>query len=461
MNKKKIVTIFLLSFCFVSVWSQELEGTWQGRLVLSFFKQDVRIVMHFTKDSVSGAWSGYVESTNEDARKMDIDIELVGDSLFLDIPSMNTHYAGKYYPDSTAYIGLFKQGVVRLPFKLVKGEEDDILYHRPQKPKRPFPYVEEQVLIENKKDSLMLAGTLTKPKGKGKYPAVILISGSGPEDRDESVFGHKPFLLIADYLTRQGIAVLRCDDRGTAKSTGNYRTATARDFAADVEVQLEYLRSRKDIDKRKIGLLGHSEGGIIAPIVAVKRKEQVAFIALLAAPGMDLFKLLEVQDSLISVSEGETAKEIQKNLEQKRKVFEYVHTLPDSATIADSIDQYLRQEKVSDFVIAATLRQLLNPWMMGYVDFEPVDNLKKLQCPVLAVNGEKDIQVPAVENIELIRRALDAGGNKKYETHIFPGLNHLFQKCSSCTIREYVNLDETFNEEALRVITDWVKKTIN
>lgn len=415
--------------------------------------------MHFEADSLTGELSGYVENSDNEARKTEIDVEQKEDSLFLEIPSMNANYVGKYDADSVGYIGYLRQRGFRMPFKLIKGEDDDILYYRPQKPKRPFPYLEEEVRIENKKDSLVLSGTLTKPKGKGKFPAIILISGSGPEDRDESVFGHKPFLLLADCLTRKGFAVLRCDDRGTAKSTGEYAPATAPDFANDVEVQLDYLRSRKDIDKKKIGLLGHSEGGVIAPMVAVKRKD-VSYVVLLAAPGINMFSILELQDSLISLADGESEAAVHKKLAAKRKLFEFMYTLPDSATIADSIDQYLQREKTSDYVIAITLRQLLSPWMRWYVGFEPTDNLIKLNCAVLAINGERDLQVPAEENIRAIERALKAGGNKYYQTNILPGLNHLFQKCTTGNVSEYVNIDETMNPAALDLIGEWLLTVI-
>jgi dipeptidyl aminopeptidase/acylaminoacyl peptidase len=249
--------------------------------------------------------------------KMDLDVEVTSDTLILSIPEVNGEYVGKYNPDSAAFFGYFKQSGIKFPLKLIKGEENDLVYFRPQKPKKPYPYIEEEVTVENKPAKLTLAGTFTKPEGKGPFPAVILITGSGPEDRDETILGHKPFLILADYLTRKGFAVLRCDDRGTAKSTGDFY-GTSADYATDAVVQLEYLKTRKDVDAGKIGLLGHSEGGIIAPLAAAPRKD-VAFLVLYAAPAVDLYNLLLVQDSLILASEERSQKEIADSREKNAK----------------------------------------------------------------------------------------------------------------------------------------------
>ena len=244
-------------------------------MVVLFFSQDLRLVFHFGRDSADQTLTGSLEVPDQQIKKMDLDVEANGDSLFLSIPEISGEYVGKYNPDSAAFFGILKQSGIKFPLKLVKGDANDLVYNRPQKPKKPYPYKEEEVVIDNKASNLTLAGTFTRPEGKGKFPAVILITGSGPEDRDETVFGHKPFLILADYLTRKGFAVLRCDDRGTAKSTGDFAGTTA-DYASDVDVQIDYLKTRKDVDPKKIGLLGHSEGGIIAPLSAAPRKD-VAF----------------------------------------------------------------------------------------------------------------------------------------------------------------------------------------
>jgi len=319
--------------------------------------------------------------------------------------------------------------------------------------------MEEEVTIINKGSDVSLAGTFTKPGGKGKFPAIILITGSGPEDRDESVFGHKPFLVLSDYLTRKGFAVLRCDDRGVAKSTGTFATSTPDDFARDVEAQIDYLKTRDDVDQKKIGLAGHSEGGIIAPMVASKRKE-VAFLVLLASPGIDMFDLILVQDSLVLAAAGSTQKQISELVSRNTKLFGMVKAAKDSAAAADSINNYLSSIGTKDILILKSIRQLCNSWMRWYIGFDPKENLRKVHCPVLAINGEKDVQVPASIDIAAIEQTLNQSGNKNYKTEILPGLNHLFQRCDKCSLAEYVKIEETMDSSALSTIGEWMEKNV-
>jgi len=436
--------------------AQELEGTWQGRLKILLFGQDVRFVIHFVRDSIDHTYTGIVDIPDQKEKNVDVDVEVREDSLFLSFPTFNGDYAAKYNPDSAAYLGIFKQLGAKLNFKLVKGDADDLVYYRPQKPKKPYPYHEEEVMIENKQANLLLAGTFTRPEKKGKYPAVILITGSGPENRDETVFGHKPFLVLADYLTRKGFAVLRCDDRGTAKSTGDY-AGTSADYATDVVAQLEYLKTRKDVDAKRTGLLGHSEGGLIAPLVAAHRND-VAFVALWAGPAIDMYELLLIQDSLVLASEEASATTIRQSVERNKKIFEFIINTPDSAAAADSIDKYLSAAHTSDQEIASTLRLVDGRWMRWFIGFDPRENLGKLLCPVLAINGGKDVQVPAEINISSIRETLTRSGNKNFKAEVLPGLNHLFQKCKKCSVAEYVNIDETINPVALQVTGDWLEE---
>ena len=455
----RISLLFFLMFLGSgSLRALEVEGTWQGRMMVLFYSQDLRLVFHFGRDSVDHTLVGSMEVPDQGIEKMDLDVEATDDSLFLSIPEISAEFVGKYNPDSAAFFGIFKQSGIKFPLKLIKGEANDLVYYRPQKPKKPYPYHEEEVTIENKSSKLTLAGTFTKPEGKGKFPAVILITGSGPEDRDETIVGHKPFLILADYLTRKGFAVLRCDDRGTAKSTGDF-AGTSADYATDVVVQIDYLKTRKDVDLKKIGLLGHSEGGIIAPLAAAPRKD-VAFLVLYAAPAVDLYNLLITQDSLILASEGRGQKEITASREKNTKIYQFIRSTPDSATAADSIDLYLRGMNAHDMEIAATLRQMDGRWMRWYSGYDPRETLAKIQCPVLAINGEKDVQVPARENIDAIQQTLTKNGNKNFKTLVLPGLNHLFQKCKKCTTSEYVLLEETLNQSALEVTGTWMVENI-
>ncbi len=391
------------------------------------------------------------------ALKVD-ELELSADTgLYMYMPEAGAEYDGVYNKASGVYLGYYKQGGVKFPLKLIKGDGEDLLYKRPQKPVKPYPYHEEEVTIVNDKDGDTLAGTFTKPNGSGIFPSVILITGSGPEDRDETVLAHKPFLILSDYLTRKGFAVLRCDDRGTAKSTGSFKSATSADFAKDIEAQFNYLKSRNDVDKKRIGLIGHSEGGVIAPMVAARNKD-VAFIVMMAGPGIDMFDLLLIQDSLTLAAEGKSVAEISKLVNTNKKLFTLVKAAKDSATAADSIDSYLSGKGESDNTILTAIRQMCSPWMRWYIGFDPRINLSKLQCSVLAINGEKDVQVPAEVDIASIDTTLKRSGNKNYKTEILPGLNHLFQHCKKCSFSEYVNIEETIDTSALVVIGDWMEK---
>jgi alpha-beta hydrolase superfamily lysophospholipase len=461
MSKKIILPALLtilISFSYCSMSAQELDGTWQGRISVLLFKEDVRMVIHISRDSIDHSLVATLDIPDQDLKNKDVDIEAKGDSLFLYFPLFSGDYSAKYYPDSNAYIGVLKQRGFKANMKLLKGEADDLVYNRPQKPKKPYPYLEEEVRIENKKANLVLAGTFTRPKENGKYPVVIMITGSGPEDRNETIYGHKPFLIIADELTKRGFGVLRCDDRGTAKSTGTYG-GTSADFGTDVDAQVEYLKTRKDVDTKRIGLLGHSEGGLIAPYVATQRND-IGFMVLLAAPAMDLFNLLLIQDSLALMADGESAAYVHKSVVKNQKLFEYVRASTDSAMAADSIDKYLSAAKVSDWEISSTLRKVDSKWMRWFINYSPETALTKIKCPVLAINGEKDVQVPAEINIGNIRKALTAGGNKNFRAEVLPGLNHLFQHCKKCSVEEYSRINETMDASALNEICTWMEANV-
>jgi uncharacterized protein len=339
---------------------------------------------------------------------------------------------------------------------------------RPQTPKPPFPYRAEAVKYENKAGGVTLAGTLTIPAGAGPFPAVILITGSGAQDRDETILGHKPFLVLADYLSRRGVAVLRVDDRGVGGSTGSIKTSTSEDFAGDVLTGLDFLKGHKEIDARKLGLIGHSEGGIIAPIAAVRSKD-VAFIVLMAGTGVPGSQIVEAQGQLIlkaggsSESQMKTEREIQKRLidilvreiDEKiarvklaAAVKEFVAAMPDS-------DRKALGGKLGALSEAA-LDGFNNAWFRFFLTYDPRPTLRTLHCPVLAINGSKDLQVPAKENLAEIDKALKAGGNRNVKTVELPGLNHLFQPCKTGGPGEYGTIETTIDPGALKTIGDWI-----
>ena len=356
--------------------------------------------------------------------------------------------------------GIWSQGGLKLELNLKKVDKVEAL-KRPQEPKEPFPYNAEDVTFKNNIDSVVLAGTLTYPKDGNNFPAVVLISGSGGQNRDEELLGHKPFLVIADYLTRNGIAVLRFDDRGIAQSTGDHSIATSQDFAKDVLAAVDYLKSRDEINHSKIGLIGHSEGGLIAPMVA-NQSNDIAFIILMAGPGISGDSILYLQGALIQRAEGTSEDEIQKSMQLQRKLFLVVKNTEDDELLKQKIEKIFRSEysKISEeeknslgdpeVYMNAQLKTLTSPWFKYFLKYDPFPTLEKVKCPVLAINGENDLQVPPKENLSAIEEALKKGGNTKYEIKMLPGLNHLFQTSNTGAISEYGTIEETISPSGFR-----------
>jgi fermentation-respiration switch protein FrsA (DUF1100 family) len=351
---------------------------------------------------------------------------------------------------------------------LSKAKVEKEIIKRPQEPKKPYSYYTEDIVFENKLANINLAGTLSLPTKLGVFPAVILISGSGAQNRDEELLGHKPFLVLADYLTKNGIAVLRFDDRGTAMSKGDFITATTSDFATDVEAALQYLLTRKEIDHKKIGLIGHSEGGMIAPMVANKSKN-VSFIILLAGTGIPGDELLLLQQELIGRASGISDEDLQKSKIINTEAFELVKKATNSDQVKKDITELIKKSiksdteaKIPDGIsesefISMQVNQITNPWMQFFIKYNPASTLEKVKCPVLALNGDKDLQVPSKVNLEAINKALAKGGNKKVTSKELPNLNHLFQECKTGSPQEYSEIEQTFSPLALTEILNWIQ----
>jgi pimeloyl-ACP methyl ester carboxylesterase len=320
-------------------------------------------------------------------------------------------------------------------------------------------------------ESFDLAGTLTLPEGKGPFPAVVLISGSGAQDRDETLLGHKPFLVLADHLTRNGIAVLRYDDRGVGKSKGNMMNATSMSLAGDAEAAVTYLLSRPEIDRKMIGLAGHSEGGLIAPIVA-SRNSNVAFIVSLAGPGVSGYDILIRQTRDIQTASGIPEKDIEETIKTNGRLFEMVMAEADQRKLAKTAMEWYNKEldgqgitpeerktKMAQFTQG--LLSVNSPWFRYFLAAEPAEYWSKVKVPVLALNGDKDLQVSAAVNLPAIKASLKKAKNRKVTIKAMPGLNHLFQHCNTGSPSEYASIEETFSPEALQIITDWIKLTGN
>ncbi|MCZ6493681.1 MAG: alpha/beta fold hydrolase [Planctomycetota bacterium] len=364
--------------------------------------------------------------------------------------------------------GTFKQSGMELEIAFVR----DVNYAykelpRPQHPKPPYPYEVREVSIEHP-DGHRLAGTLTVPAGQGPHPAAVLISGSGPQDRDETLLGHKPFLVIADYLTRHGIAVLRYDDRGTGQSTGEFSTATTQDFATDALAAVNYITTQDGVDPKRFGLIGHSEGAMVGPMVAGLTAD-VAFVVLLAGPGVPGDELLRVQLKLVMQAGGAPEQAIQTALAQQAQFFELVRQGASAEDLREAMRPVLEaqmkamgvsdDEELPERLIEVQLDQLTSPWMRFFLTYDPRPALAKIKCPVLACNGTLDLQVWHEQNLDVIEQTItEAGGDvtaKRYE-----GLNHLFQPATTGSIAEYATIEITFDETVLRDIVQWIKRKV-
>jgi hypothetical protein len=375
-------------------------------------------------------------------------VTLTGSTLRITAPLLLAEYNGTVQND-TLIEGTWKQGPNTIPLNLAKLKAAFTII-RPQEPKPPFPYTSEDVTLKNDKFSINLAGTLTLPSGKGPFPAVVLITGSGAQNRNEELMGHKPFMVIADYLTRNGIAVLRYDDRGVGKSQGVYATSTSADLATDAEAAFNFLKENASINPKAIGLLGHSEGGLITPIVAASNPG-VSFIVSLAGPGVTGEKIIIRQSEDIGRLSGMTEDAIEESKETNKKLYEVLKREKDNEKAESEILALYKKlvevkttstEETEKEVnkLKATFGASSYTWLRYFIMTDPVIFWKKVNCPVLALNGEKDLQVDADENLEAIEKALKSSGNKSVKIIKLPGLNHLFQHCDTGLPVEYGNI---------------------
>jgi uncharacterized protein len=481
---RKTCSLCALLFLFFISQAQNMTGTWQGSLDVQ--GNQIPVVFHIKQDSIK-KWIASFDSPSQHAFNLACsDVIIKDDSIVLMMAILDGKYAGLLNKDKSQIAGIWFQGAGSLPLTVKKTSEIATIKEqkRPQTPRPPFPYHSEDVIYTNANHSIQFGGTLTYPKTdsqKGSadtslYPAVILITGSGQQDRDETLFGHKPFAVIADYLTRQGFVVLRVDDRGMGKTTGIFSEGTTMDFAKDVEAGLDFLDKQPMVNKNKIGLIGHSEGGMIAPMVADERKE-IKFIILLAGPGIPIIDLMEQQMVAVSISNGATAAAAKANGELMHIVWEEVMKKEDSATTFQNIR--IKIENWSGTLDTATQAKFKNmntsginnqieqamtalnsKWYKYFISFNPQPYLEKLDCKVLALNGSKDVQVIAATNLKGIQESLEKSKSPKYNVIEIPGLNHLFQTCIQCNPAEYNDLEETFSPQALDLMGNWLKENV-
>ncbi|MEW6750879.1 MAG: alpha/beta fold hydrolase [Candidatus Latescibacterota bacterium] len=357
---------------------------------------------------------------------------------------------------------------------------------RPQDPRPPFPYDVQEVTYFNAAEGLLLAGTLTVPPGPGPFPAAVLVSGSGPHDRDGQVAGHRPFRVLADQLARQGVAVLRYDDRGVGGSEGDFGSATALDYVVDALAGVDFLAGQPRVDGGHVGIIGHSEGGLVAPLAAAE-SDQVAYVVLLAGPGIYGADLLLLQQLLIGQAEGVPAEELAIDQLLSTLYFEVLaaptgafqaemglRRIWDGFLAGEILPEALSQEQraallarllalgpvereaLTRLSFESRLPQLLSPAFRFLVTYDPVPALEGLRVPVLAVNGSLDLQVPAHPNLDAIARALAAGGNPDYAVVELPGLNHLFQTAATGAPSEYARIAQTLAPALLELVGNWI-----
>ena len=430
----------------------DIDGAWMGTLDTGTVK--LRVVFHIT-NTASGL-TATLDSPDQGMKGLPTTaVKRDGSNLKIEAAKIGGTFEGKISSDLTAIDGKWSQGGGTLPLLLKKVKDQaELELKRPQVPTKPYPYREDEVTYDNKAENVTLAATFTIPRGTGPFPAVLLITGSGPQDRDESLMGHKPFLILADYLTRHGIAVLRADDRGTGKSTGVFANATTADFATDAEAGVAYLKTRAEVNPRKIGLIGHSEGGVIAPMVAARNKD-VDFIVMMAGTGVPGDQVIVAQGEAIELAMGKPADDAAKDAAKEKEMMTLIETEKDQAALEKGLQEKMKGE-VPDGQIGAQIKQVTSPWFKYFLTYDPATALRKVTCPVLAINGSLDKQVLPSQNLAPIRKALEEAGNKHFEIDELPGLNHLFQTAKTGSPTEYAQIEETMSPVALEKMSSWI-----
>ena len=450
---KRILWAVTAAGCLLAQ-APSFEGNWQGTLEAGPVKY--RLGLHITRTQ-EGKVASTLDSIDQGAMGIPVEGTTVsGNSLRLDMPGLQAKFEGKLSEGGESIEGTFTQGAA-LPLVWKRAATAAAAPARPQTPKPPFPYASEEVSYQNKAAGITLAGTLTLPRGNRPFPAVILITGSGTHDRDETLFGHKPFLVIADYLTRRGIAVLRVDDRGAGSSTGSKSTSTIPDMAGDVLAGIAYLKGRGEIDGRRIGLIGHSEGAEIGPYAA-SQSPDVAFVVLLAGPGVPGDELLRKQAELVIRAQGGGEAAVAQNRVVQDAMLKIIKEEKDPAAAGERIRAAFKELAPGTPEGAVTANSHVTAELRSIVTYDPAPALHTLKMPVLALNGARDVQVSSTQNLPAISSALKAAANPDFIVTELPRLNHLFQTCQTCTVAEYGALEETFAPAALQMMGDWITR---
>lgn len=445
--KTKILTVLLLSIQLV--FSQEITGSWKGEIEVQGMK--LPLIVHIKKNGEN--YSSTMDSPKQGATNIQVSkTSFAANQLDLDIATLSVNYSGKYVNES--FEGTFKQGTMVLPLVLTRLSDSEIgsILKRPQTPKSPFEYMTEDVSFVNSIDKNTLAGTISEPKNfNKKSPILVMITGSGRQNRDEELFGHKPFAVIADDFAKKGIATLRIDDRGIGGSSKGTKEDNTYNYATDINEAVKFLQQK---GYQNIGLVGHSEGGMIAPIVATMTKD-VRFLVLMAGPGTPIDELLTQQNYLSSKLAGMSEEVLQKDLSSNKKIYSFIKNY-EGNNFSDDFEQFLKDS--GENLNNDAKSQVKNAWFRYFIAFNPDDYLSKVKIPVLAINGSLDFQVPSEANLDAIKKSLTKAKNKDFETFEFEGMNHLFQECKTGAFSEYAEIEQTISPKVLDKMSAWILK---
>ncbi len=455
MKTKILLLLFLVSF--QQFFAQDIQGSWAGNLIV----QGTQLPLIFNIQKNGEFYLSTLDSPMQGAKGIPLKETIyVNNELKINAPNFNLKFNGVLKEDTIE--GNFIQNGASYPLVLTRKNGDIPVLKRPQEPKPPFDYPIEEVSFVNPIDKNTLAGTLTLPKNKKDFPVVILITGSGSQNRDEEILGHKPFAVIANDFALKGIGVLRIDDRGIGGSSKGNDNDTSANFATDINAAVDFLSTK---GFGKIGLIGHSEGGMIAPIVAVQNKK-VQFIISLAGPGIPIDQLMILQNQMIAKSQGATPTQIEESSVFNKKIYDFIIAYKGSDLKVDfqtfvkvefkkiSGNKEVSESDMDNFVAQQT--KITSPWYVYFLKFNPDLYWSKLKIPALALNGSLDVQVKATENLAGIQSSFVKSGNKKGVVKEFPGLNHLFQEAKTGSTAEYASIEQTFAPEVLKTMSDWI-----
>lgn len=437
----RIGALLLAIISMSTIWAAEVKGYWKGNVMT------LPIVFHVFERE--GCMTTTLDSPSQGAK--DIPCELVyvaADSIAIRIPVINASFKGKMSIDGNYIEGVFTQGL-DVPVKLTRTTEEAAKLYRPQEPQPPFVYNCKDVEFSH--DGITLAGTLTTPAWGGRFPAVVLISGSGAQNRDEEIMGHKPFAVIADYLTRSGFAVLRYDDRGVGGSSKGAPYDTTIDFVQDVIAAIDFLKTCNEVDSTRIGLLGHSEGGTIAMICASQHPEDVSFVISLAGMMVKGKELMVRQNEMIATLSGHPLTTEQRN--EVVEIFSAIAEMDDVAALADKLREImLRRANHSAEVVEKSIKVMTSPWYISFVRLDPARYIENVKCPIYAVNGEWDVQVDANQNLEALKMLQPDAEIKSYAR-----MNHLFQEIQTkAQSMSYGAVSQTISPVVLSDVADWL-----